>query len=108
MGRKKLGNVLFARRLSPAQVEGVTRFLEGGLQAIPANPRPFEGEGVSGPSETAKGEIKALLENIDVLTKEAEELRGHLEAARGNVEGNGVYWRERCLRAEGRVRELEA
>lgn len=78
MGRKKLGNVLFARRLRPDQVEAIERMLAGGeveaclkeklgglKEAIPANPRANEVKEVSRP--TFEEAVRKVGEEREVL-----------------------------------------
>ncbi len=50
----------------------------------------------------------AFSKEIDLLSAEIEELNGFLEVARStNLDANGVFWKDRALKAEARNKTLE-
>lgn len=107
MGRKKLGNVLFAKRVSPAMAARLAEViaLDSKASGVPG------GVGVGGNGERGlKGQGK--LDGV-VLEQAAriEELEGLLREARSRAmepQGEeGVYWKMKYLEAKRRVEELE-
>lgn len=102
MGRKKLGNELFARRLSKAQIAAVEALLAGeGVSVAPEPQKAVEAKetptrGVRRDDELARlnAHNYALAEAEDRLVKEIEGLKLDLEEARStNLDANGAYWK---------------
>jgi hypothetical protein len=107
MGRKYLGNVLFARRVSP---EMAARLAEVAKGAIPLESRPLEAPVVVSVPVKEAGGLKldsVVLEQaarIDELEKSLEQARS--VALEPQTE-DGAYWKERAMKAEKKVAELE-
>lgn len=81
-GRPKLGNVLFARRVSPSKIPALLRVLAE--DAVPK-----------------QEQVVVLLEDVDRLTNEVADLSSRLErCARATDDQKAIYWKNRALLAE--------
>ena len=95
MGRKKLGNVLFAKRVPPEKVPSLLAVLAGGV--APQKP-VVRAEA----PQTNDAQVTALLGDVDRLTKEVADLKDRLErCARATDDQKATYWKNRALLAEG-------
>jgi len=92
-GRPKLGNVLFARRVSPSKVPLLEAVLREGRV----------GDGTSDPSK-----VKALLDDVERLEKENDLLSKRVEEMLSVSESDQVsFWRSRYLEVKERLKRLE-
>lgn len=102
MGRKKLGNELFARRLSKEQIAAVEALLAGqGVSVAPEPQKAVEAKETPVMGQARDNDVRQLLDSIGSMEQEILELKGALEDARStNLDANGVHWRARALKAE--------
>lgn len=117
-GRPKLGNKLFARRLSPAQIAAAEKaILEAKAPALPigSDLKPATAleslkEGIT-QTEAALadiGQMKALLDDIDNITRQRDDWKATYEAAMEKVESEqAAYWQAKYLEVAARVKQLE-
>ena len=95
MGRKKLGNELFARRLSKEQIAAVEALLAGDRVSVAPEPQKApEGLGMPVMGQSRDNDVRQLLDSIGSMEQEILELKGSLEEARStNLDANGAYWK---------------
>ncbi len=107
MGRKKLGNVLFAKRVSPDKIPLLLKALEADRVSVPT-PEP---QSVLNAKETASmvapGQIQALLDDIEKVSGERDDLKRQLDCfAAGDNEALAILLAEN-KKMKVRVTELE-